>query len=46
LMVIMCTGFSSAVDADEVMAAGVKAFALKPLAKRKIARLIRKVFDG
>jgi signal transduction histidine kinase/BarA-like signal transduction histidine kinase len=43
--VIMCTGFSYLVDADKARAAGIKAFAMKPLTKREIAKTIRKVLD-
>ncbi|HUJ70340.1 MAG TPA: ATP-binding protein, partial [Syntrophorhabdales bacterium] len=43
--IIMCTGFSYVVDADKAHAAGVKAFAMKPLTKREIAKTIRKVLD-
>ena len=43
--IIMCTGFSQLVDADKAKAAGIKAFAMKPLTKREIARTIRKVLD-
>ena len=43
--IIMCTGFSYAVNADKAKAAGIKAFAMKPLTKREIARTIRKVLD-
>ncbi len=43
--IIMCTGFSYVVDADKAKAAGVKAFAMKPLTKREIATTIRKVLD-
>jgi CheY-like chemotaxis protein len=43
--IIMCTGFSHLVDADKAMAAGIKAFAMKPLTKREIARTIRNVLD-
>jgi PAS domain S-box-containing protein len=43
--IIMCTGFSYAVDANKAEAAGIKAFAMKPLTKREIARTIRKVLD-
>ena len=43
---IMCTGFSQLVDADRAMEAGIKAFAMKPLTKKEIARTIRKVLDG
>jgi CheY-like chemotaxis protein len=44
--IIMCTGFSYVVDADKAKVAGIKAFAMKPLTKREIARTIRKVLGG
>jgi len=44
--IIMCTGFSQLVDAPEAKAAGIKAFAMKPMTKREIARTIRQVIDG
>jgi signal transduction histidine kinase/ActR/RegA family two-component response regulator len=44
--IIMCTGFSYVVDADKAKAAGIRAFAMKPLTKREIARTIRKVLHG
>ena len=43
--IIMCTGFSHLVDADKAKAAGIRAFAMKPLTKREIARTIRQVLD-
>ena len=43
--IIMCTGFSYVVDANKAEAAGIKAFAMKPLTKREIAKTIRKVLD-
>ena len=44
--VIMCTGFSPLVDADSANAAGIRAFAMKPLTKREIAKMIREVLDA
>ncbi|MGA2108529.1 MAG: PocR ligand-binding domain-containing protein, partial [Syntrophorhabdales bacterium] len=41
--IIMCTGFSHLVNPDTAKAAGIKAFAMKPLTKREIARTIRHV---
>ncbi len=41
--IIMCTGFSYAVDANKAEAAGIKGFAMKPVTKREIASTIRKV---
>jgi DNA-binding NarL/FixJ family response regulator len=43
--VILCTGFSHLVDADAAKAAGIRAFAMKPLTKGEIARTIRNVLD-
>ncbi|MGA2107312.1 MAG: PAS domain S-box protein [Syntrophorhabdales bacterium] len=43
--IIMCTGFSYVVDADRARAAGIRAFAMKPLTKREIAKTIRRVLD-
>ena len=43
--IIMSTGFSHLVDADKAKAAGIRAFAMKPLSKREIAKTIRKVLD-
>jgi PleD family two-component response regulator len=33
------------VDADKAKAAGINAFAMKPLARREIAQTVRKVLD-
>lgn len=46
LPVILCTGFSHTVDADSAKAAGIKAYLMKPLTKRELAKTIRKVLDG
>jgi signal transduction histidine kinase len=43
--IIMCTGFSHLVDAGKARAAGIKAFAMKPLTKREIAKTIRRALD-
>jgi two-component system, cell cycle sensor histidine kinase and response regulator CckA len=43
--IIMCTGFSHLVDAGKARAAGIRAFAMKPLTKREIAKTVRKVLD-
>ena len=44
--IIICTGFSYVVDADKAKTAGIKAFAMKPLTKREIAKTVREVLDG
>ncbi len=43
--IILCTGFSHLVDAEAATTAGIRAFAMKPLTKREIARTIRKVLE-
>jgi signal transduction histidine kinase/ActR/RegA family two-component response regulator len=46
LPIILCTGYSTQVSEDSARAMGIRAFALKPLAKKDIARLIRQVLAG
>ena len=43
--IIMSTGYSHMVDAEKARAAGIKAFAMKPLTKREIAWTVREVLD-
>jgi CheY-like chemotaxis protein len=43
--IILCTGFSHAVDAEAAKQAGIKAFAMKPFTKKEIAKTIRKALD-
>src|SRR5208283_5530851 len=35
--IVLCTGFSQLVDADKAKAAGIRAFAMKPLTRQEIA---------
>jgi PAS domain S-box-containing protein len=44
--IILCTGYSSNVSEEEANSIGIKAYALKPLAKKDIGNLIRSVLDG
>ena len=44
--VILCTGFSYQVDSEAAARAGIKAFAMKPLTKRELAKIMRQVLDG
>ncbi len=44
--VILCTGFSELINEKKAMAIGIKAFAMKPLMRRSIATLVRKVLDS
>ena len=43
--VILCTGYSSQISEEKAKSFGIKGFALKPLAKKNLAALIRKVLD-
>lgn len=44
--IILCTGFSELINETKAMAIGVRAFAMKPLMRRSIAVLVRKVLDS
>ncbi|RPH39281.1 MAG: response regulator, partial [Desulfobulbaceae bacterium] len=46
LPIILCTGFSNLISEEKARSLGIKGFALKPLAKKDIAALIRKVLDN
>jgi len=43
--VILCTGFSFLIDEQKTLAMGIRAFISKPILKREIAEVIRKVLD-
>jgi len=45
LPIILCTGYSALINEEQIRALGIKAFAMKPLAKKDIAELLRKVLD-
>ncbi len=46
LPIILCTGFSSQISEEKARIYGIKGFAMKPLAKKDLASLIRKVLDN
>jgi CheY-like chemotaxis protein len=43
--VILCSGFTSAMIMEQIEAAGISDFIMKPIVKRKLARVVRKVLD-
>jgi CheY-like chemotaxis protein len=43
--VIICTGYSQAIDHERAMRRGVKAFVMKPILINEIAAAVRKVLD-
>ncbi len=44
--IILCTGFSDSIDAEQAREAGIRAFAMKPVVMRNFAAMIRDVLDG
>jgi PAS domain S-box-containing protein len=43
--IILCTGYSNQISEEKAKSFGIKGFAMKPLARRDIAGLIRKILD-
>jgi CheY-like chemotaxis protein len=46
LPIILCSGYSSTMTKEKAAAMGIRAFALKPLVKKEMAFLIRRVLAG
>nr|WP_268753173.1 PAS domain S-box protein [Desulfopila aestuarii] len=44
--IILCTGFSNQVSEEKAKIYGIKGFAMKPLANKDLAILVRNVLDG
>ncbi len=44
--IILCTGFSASMDEKKAMDMGIRAFVSKPILKRELSEIIRKVLDG
>jgi PAS domain S-box-containing protein len=44
--IVLCTGFSETATEESAKAAGIRAFVMKPLTQREIARAVRQVLDG
>lgn len=43
--IILCTGYSNIISKKEATSIGIKEFALKPLARKDLAKMVRKVLD-
>ncbi len=43
--IILCTGYSTIISEEKAKSMGIREFAMKPLSKKDIAHLIRKVLD-
>jgi CheY-like chemotaxis protein len=46
LPIILCTGFSDQIDANQMLSAGIQAFLLKPLVANELAAAVRKTLDA
>jgi signal transduction histidine kinase/ABC-type nitrate/sulfonate/bicarbonate transport system substrate-binding protein/ActR/RegA family two-component response regulator len=46
ISIVMCTGYSSRIDADKASSIGIRAFIMKPVDREKLAKIVRKVLDG
>ncbi|SHO53744.1 PAS domain S-box-containing protein [Desulfopila aestuarii DSM 18488] len=44
--IILCTGYSNQISEEKATIYGIKGFAMKPLAKKDLAALVRNVLDG
>ncbi len=44
--IILCTGYSSKMDAEKANCAGIRAFIMKPVDTKKLAKTIREVLDS
>jgi PAS domain S-box-containing protein len=44
--IILCTGYSNLVDAEQAQALGIRAFAMKPITRQQMAVLLRTVLDN
>lgn len=44
--IILCTGYSSKMDAEKANSAGISAFIMKPVDKKDLAKTIRQVLDS
>ncbi len=44
--VILCTGFSHQIDEETCQQMGIQGYVMKPVLKKKIAEVIRRVLDG
>ena len=46
IAIILCTGFSPKISKEKAKEIGIKAFAMKPLVRRDMANIVRKVLDA
>lgn len=44
--IILCTGYSNLITEEQIRKAGIKGFLMKPMSKKDVAQLLRKVLDN
>jgi PAS domain S-box-containing protein len=44
--IILCTGYNPLVSEEKIKELGIRAFAMKPLDRKKLARIIREILDN
>ncbi len=44
--IILCTGYSDLIDAEQAKSIGIKDYIMKPVIRKDLANVIRKVLDG
>jgi CheY-like chemotaxis protein len=44
--VILCTGFSAAIDPERAESMGIKGFLMKPVVKSEMAQMVRNLLDA
>jgi len=45
LPIILCTGYSTLINEEQIKAEGIRGFAMKPLTKKELSTLLRQVLD-
>lgn len=43
--IILCTGYSSLITGNEAKSSGIRAFLMKPISRKELAKTVRKVLD-
>jgi len=44
--IILCTGFSSIIDAEQVNTIGIRTLIMKPVSRKELAKVVREVLDN
>ncbi len=44
--IVLCTGFSEQMDAEQAKSLGIQEFVMKPVGRKELARIVRRVLDN